>query len=400
MNRGLTVRTHRLPPPRSGNNPSNLARTLKASGWMYSSRALVFVWALLLTHTFGIGPYGLYAMAFSAGAMLGVPLDSYFTTRGPRVSGEVFLRERTTRALIGFVLMVLGIVAWPVSFLVGFAVLKAGSDVAFQASRSSLIRDGQPDRAQRADAIRQVVGMACGSAYVLIAQTPDLRVGAALYLAGAALPIILGLQALTHARPSLPELNSRSAVILSESVFGVAYVHFEILVLGVLASPDAAGYYSFGATIVWSLAALGQSFGTTFHRGLRATRGDVAAGPPLRTAVWLSATTGAAMGAAALVLWLAGFGEALWLTFALLAPVSFLRTLSSVSTVVLVLQHQDRFRLGVTVISLLVKIALLFALQDLAGPGAAIAFIASDLVMSGAYALAVYGRRARGSAGG
>ena len=33
---------------------SNLQRTFRASGWMYSSRALVFAWALLLTREFGI----------------------------------------------------------------------------------------------------------------------------------------------------------------------------------------------------------------------------------------------------------------------------------------------------------------------------------------------------------
>jgi O-antigen/teichoic acid export membrane protein len=365
---------------------------------MYSSRALVFAWALLLTHTFGIGNYGLYAMAFSAGAMLGVPLDSYFTTRGPRVPREVFMRERTTRVIFGFVLMVAGVAAWPISFLAGFAILKAGSDVAFQASRSSLIRDGEPDRAQRADAIRQVVGMLAGSAYLVLFDHPDLRVAAGLYLAGAALPIMLGLQALSHARPLFPEINTRSIVILGESVFGVAYVHLEVLLLGVFTSASAAGYYSFGATVVWSLAALGQSFGTTFHRDLREARGSVASGPPLRTAAWLSVATGSAVAVAAIALWALGFHQALWVTFAILAPVSFLRTLSSVSTVVLVLQHQDRFRLLVTITSLVVKVGVLLALRELGGPGAAIAFLASDLIMSTAYAHAVYGKRPRGTA--
>ena len=47
----------------------HLQRTFRASGWMYSSRALVFGWALLLTHQFGIAEYGIYAMAFAAGAV-------------------------------------------------------------------------------------------------------------------------------------------------------------------------------------------------------------------------------------------------------------------------------------------------------------------------------------------
>lgn len=373
----------------------HLQRTLRASGWMYSSRALVFGWALLLTHQFGIAEYGLYAMAFATGAVIGVPLDSYFTTRGPRVGTEVFLRERTTRALFGAGLVVVGILLWPVSFVAGFAVVKAGSDVAFQASRSSLIRNGQPDKAQQADAVRQVIGLALGSAYLLIAASPALPVAAALYLAGSALPIALGIQALTHARPSLPEMSGRSALILGESIGGVAYVHADVILLGMLASHESAGYYSFGATIVWSLAALGQSFGTTFHEGLRNARGDVTAGPPLSTALLLSAATGVFVALLSLGLWGLGFDDVLWITFAALAPVSFLRTLSSVSTVVLVLQHRDRFRLLVTAVSVSLKIGLILLLAELGGPGAALAFLASDLVMSGSYAYAVYGRRGR-----
>lgn len=375
---------------------TKMQRTLRASGWMYSSRALVFGWALLLTHQFGISDYGLYAMAFAAGAMLGVPLDSYFTTRSPRVVESVFVRERTTRALFGGSLALCGVLLWPVSFLAGFAVVKAGSDVAFQASRSSLIRAGRPDKAQQADAVRQVVGLVCGSAYLLLASTPSLGVAAALYLAGSTFPILLGLQALTHARPTLPELSGRSALILGESIGAVAYVHCEVLLLGLLGSTSAAGYYSFGATVVWSLAALGQSFGTTFHQDLRASSGDATTGPPLRTALVLSAATGLAVAATAVGLWLLDFDEALWLTFGCLAAVSFLRTLSSVATVVLVLQHRDRFRLGVTVVSVLLKVGLVLLLRDHGGPGAALAFLASDLVMSGSYAFAVYGRRGQG----
>jgi O-antigen/teichoic acid export membrane protein len=371
----------------------HLQRTFQASGWMYSSRALVFGWALLLTHQFGIAEYGIYAMAFAAGAVIGVPLDSYFTIRAPRVPGEVFLRERTTRALLGLGLVLVGVLAWPLSFGAGFAVVKAGSDVTFQASRSSLIRDGRPDQAQRADAIRQVIGVAVGSAYLLGAANPSLEVAAALYLGASALPIAAGIRALAHARPAVPEFSSRSVSILGEAVGGVVYVQAEVILLGLLGSPTSAGYYSFGATIVWSLAALGQSFGYTFHEGLRDSRGDVATGPRLSTALWLSLTTALGVATISAVLWQLDFDDVLWITFAVLAPVSFLRTLSSVSTVVLSMQHRDRFRLGVTAASVAVKVGLILILKDLGGPGAAVAFLASDLVMSGSYTVAVYGRR-------
>jgi len=379
--------------------PSNLRRTMHASGWMYSSRALVFGWALLLTQQFGIAEYGIYAIAFAAGAIIGVPLDSYFTVRTPRVSDAVFAGERTTRVFIGLGLVFLGWALWPFTFLGGFAVGKAGIDVCFQASRSPLIRSGHPDHAQRADAARQIVGIALGTAYILFYPGAIMEVAALIYLAGCASPILFGVRNLVDHPPIRPELTPRTASILGESIGGVAYVHAEVILLGMLASSTSAGYYSFGATIVWSLAALGQSFAYTFHEGLRHSQGDVATGPPLSTALRLSAATGVIVAVIAVVLYQIDFDQALWLTFAWLAPVSFLRTLSSVSTVVLTMQHRDVFRLKVTAVSIAVKVGLIVLLSSFGGPGAAVAFLVSDLIMSGLYTYSVYGKRGPLSSG-
>jgi O-antigen/teichoic acid export membrane protein len=217
-------------------------------------------------------------------------------------------------------------------------------------------------------------------------------VAALVYLAGCASPILIGVRNLVVHAPVRPELTPRTASIVSESIGGVVYVQAEVVLLGLLASSTEAGYYSFGSTIVWSLAALGQSFAYTFHEGLRHSRGDVATGPPLGTALRLSAATAIVMAAIAVALRLLDVSQALWLTFALLAPVSFLRTLSSVSTVVLMMQHRDVFRLKVTAVSLVVKVGLIVLLSRWGGPGAAVAFLASDLVMSSAYTLSVYRR--------
>ena len=341
---------------------------MHASGWMYSSRALVFGWALLLTHQFGIAEYGIYAIAFAAGAIIGVPLDSYFTVRTPRVSDDVFAGERTTRVFIGLGLVFLGWALWPFTFLGGFAVGKAGIDVCFQASRSPLIRAGHPDRAQRADAVRQIFGIALGTAYVLFFPGAIMEVAALIYLAGCASPILFGVRNLVDHRPIRPELTPRTVSILGESIGGVAYVQAEVIMLGLLASPTSAGYYSFGATIVWSLAALGQSFAYTFHEGCGTRRATSTPARQLRTALRLSAATGVIVAVIAVVLRSVDFEQALWLTFALFAPVSFLRTLSSVSTVVLTMQRRDLFRLKVTTISLVVKIGLIALLSSRAGP--------------------------------
>jgi O-antigen/teichoic acid export membrane protein len=366
---------------------------------MYSSKALLFGWALLLTHQFGISDYGVFAMAFAVGAIIGTPLDSYFTVRAPRVSDEVFDGERTTRVLIGFGLVILGWLLWPFTFVGGFAVGKAGVDVCFQATRSPLIRDGHPDRAQRADAMRQVLGIALGTVYVFVVPGATIEVAALVYLAGCAAPILGGVRNLVVHAPIRPELTPRTASILGESIGGVAYGQAGVILLGLLSSTTDAGYYSFGLTIVLSLSALGQSFAYTFHEGLRRSRGDVETGPPLRTALLLSTATGAFMAAIAAALWLDGFDRSLWLTFAWLAPVSFLRTLSSVSTVVLTMQHRDLFRLTITAISLVTKVGLIVVLSSKGAPGAAAAFLVADSIMSAAYALNVYRRPTRQAPG-
>ncbi len=381
---------------------SNMRRTVQASGWMYSSKALLFGWALLLTHQFGIAEYGVFAIAFAVGAIIGTPIDSYFTIRAPRVSDAVFDGERTTRVFIGLGLIFLGWALWPFrpivdfAFVGVFAVAKAGIDVCFQASRSPLIRDGRPDRAQRADAFRQVLGLGLGTVYVLVFPVATMEVAALIYLAGCATPILIGVRDLVGHAPIRPEITGRTASIVSESLGGVAYGQAGVILLGALHSTAAAGYYSFGLTIVLSLSALGQSFAYTFHEGLRRSRGDVESGPPLRTALLLSAATGVAMAALAVALWVAGFDRALWLTFVWLAPVSFLRTLSSVATVVLAMQHRDVFRLKVTAISLVVKVSLIVLISSEGGPGAAAAFLVADAIMGGAYAVDVYGRRTGG----
>lgn len=374
---------------------SNLRRTMHASGWMYSSRALVFGWALLLTHQFGIADYGIYAIAFAAGALIGIPLDSYFNVRAPRVSQGVFDGERTTRVFIGLGLVFLGWMLWPFTFVGGFAVGKAGIDVCFQASRSPMIRSGHPDRAQRADAVRQVVGILLGTVYLLAFPGATIEVAALIYLAGTAVLILFGVSNLIVHPPVRPEMTPRTASILGESIGGVAYVQAEVILLGLLVSSTSAGYYSFGATVVWSLAAAGQSFAYTFHEGMRRSRGNVDTGPPLGTALRLSIATGAIVAVIAVALRLVDLDQALWLTFAWLAPVSFLRTLSSVSTVVLMMQHEDVFRLKVTAVALAVKVVLIVVLSSYGGPGAAVAFLGSDLLVTAAYTRKVYGRRRR-----
>jgi O-antigen/teichoic acid export membrane protein len=370
---------------------SNLARTLFASSWFYGSRGLLFVWALLLTHAFGISDYGQFAMAYAIGATIGTPIDSYFTVRTPRVTDAEFDGERSTRVLIGLGLIVLGWLLWPFTFIGGFAVGKAGIDVCFQASRSRLVRSGHPDLAQRADAFRQIVGVGLGAAYLFFYPGATLPVAALVYLAGSATPILIGIGHMVEHAPLRPEFTRRSATIVGESLGGVIYGQAGVILLGLLDSHASAGYYSFGLTSVQALTSLGLSFAATFHESLRKAGGAVEAGPPLRTAVILSGLCGVLMEAVAIGLWIADAAPDLCLVFALLGVVAVTRNLGTIATVVLLMQHRDTFRLNVTLICLVLKLALVVSLARFGGPGAAAAFLVADMVMASVYLKVAYG---------
>lgn len=370
----------------------NLARALLASGWFYGSRALVFGWALMLAHEFSIGAYGYFAMALAMGTMIGTPIDSYFQVRSPRVSDDEFAGDRSARVFLGLALIFVGMSLWPFTYVGGFAVAKAGIDVCFQATRSALVRAGRPEVAQRSDAVRQVAGVLLGAAYVLFYPGATLTAASLVYLGGLALPVVGRLNTLVAHAPHLPQLTARNAAIVAESVGGVAYAQAGVVFLGFLHSPGAAGYYSFGLTIVLALSGVGLSFGSTFHESLRTSGGASEAGPPLRASLMISGLSGLFMAVTALGLWLVGKPESLWLTFAILAPVAFTRSLSAVATVVLLMRHRDFFRLGVTWACLTLIVALLAVLTRFGGPGAASAFLAADVVMASAYAIVAFRR--------
>jgi O-antigen/teichoic acid export membrane protein len=368
----------------------NLARALWASGWFYGSRALVFAWALLLAHEFGVGQYGLFAMALAFGTMVGTPIDSYFMVRTPRVSDDEFEADRSIRVMLGMGLVFVGWLLWPFTFVGGFAVGKAGIDVCFQASRSSLIRAGRPERAQRSDAIRQVVGVVLGATYVWLYPGATMETAALVYLGGLALPILTGIQNLVTHAPHFPKLTARNAAIVAESVGGVTYAQAGVILLGLLTSTASAGYYSFGLTVVIALSSVGLSFGTTFHRSLRDAGGHPAAGPSMKWSVVLSSGCAVIVAIIALGLWIAGTAPHVWLTFAILAPVAFTRTFSTIATVVLMMQHRDYYRLAVTLSCLTVVVATIVALAGFGGPGAAAAFLVADVLMAVAYGVAAF----------
>lgn len=369
----------------------HLWQTAWASLFMYAGRGMGLLWGLFLVHQFGVGDYGRYAIGLAIAAVIGLTIDSYFSIRVPRVTDDVFVGERTTRLLVAAVLVGLGIVLWPVEFLAGLAFVKAGTDIAFNAVRSHQIRNGDPELAQRAEASRQITGVVIGVLAALVIADLSLDWAAAVYLIGCSASVLWNARSLTLGRPRLPVFDGSTGFILTEAVGGVLYVQIDVILIGGLASNEAAGYYSFASLVLWSLAALGQNYGFTFHRTLRASGGASEAGPRFATSVGLALITAAFMATVGLGLLILDFHPSVWITFLIMGPVSFTRTLSSTSSTILVIRHEDRLRARVTMLSLLVKGVGLLLFAQFGAPEAALVFLVSDIVMSGLYTRRAFG---------
>jgi hypothetical protein len=377
----------------------NSLDTAVASGWMYGGRVVGLMWAVLVTTELGISRYGTYAIAIALSSLIAIPLDHYFLVRGPRVGTATFLGDRSTRLGGGVLLLVLGSVLLPGNFMLGFCVGKAGGEIAFNAAKSEPIRNGHPALAYRRDTSRQVLSAVITATYFLNAEHPTLTmIGALTLLSFVPFLARAAWEARGH-RPIRPELTLRTAAIVGEAVGGAVYSQADIVLVGSLASHSSAGYYAYGSLLVWSLAAVGQNYSYTFNASLREADGHRHAGPALRPTTLLSIGLGLLVAAVAVAMVLSGAPHELWLAFAILAPVTVLRTMSSVFTTVLAMQHRDHFRTGVTWVSVGVKFAILALIATHGSPAAAFAFLISDLVMTSIYGLAVH-RSADLQAGG
>lgn len=361
--------------------------TGRASAWMYAGRGIGLVWALFVTDRLGISQYGHYAVAIAASALIALPIDHYFVVRTPRESDEVFARDRVTRLLAGTTLAVIGTIAVPFTFVIGFAVAKAGGEVAFNAVKSGPIRSGRPARSFRTDTTRQLLCAVVTAAYVVLAPHPRLTWIALLTMASF-VPFLVGLLvASRRVRPAAPELSTRTLYLAAESVGAASYQQLDIVMVGWLAGHAAAGYYAYASLAVWALAAVGQNFSFTYHEPLRAAGGDDSAGPPLRASVVLSAATGVLVALVAVALAVLGAPHRVVLTFALMAPVTALCTLCSVFTTVLAIQGRDRFRTATTWLAVALKTALIVVLGG-GSAAAALAFLAASFAMTAAYGVA------------
>ena len=119
-------------------------------------RLLGVAWTVLVLQQLGVRFFGSFSFALALAALVAVPLDAYYAVRSPRVDDEAFTADRATRVLLAGGLLVLGVAVWqlPGAAVTAVALTVAGSEIGFNAHKSSAIRSGRPEVALRDNGIR------------------------------------------------------------------------------------------------------------------------------------------------------------------------------------------------------------------------------------------------------
>lgn len=364
----------------------NLVRAGIAGLWTVGGRLTGLAWTALLVATLGIGAYGQYAIGFAIAAMLAAPIDNIFLVRSVRVSDDRFLGERTTRAFLGSILVLVGgalvvlvLVKGPSTpvFLVGFALVAGGGEIAFNAYKSEYLRHGHPQVSQRLDLARQVLSILLGGGFALLVPSAGLEPVISFYLLPYIAVIVL---ALWRSRGHAPRLPDAAVGMLVLDALAIAtYLQGDIVLLGLLAGSETAGYYSIGSVLALAATSLAQMFAQTYNPGLRASGGDLASGPGTRAVFGLSVVLGLGVAVCGLGALALGLPAQVWLTFLILGAFTALRCGTLVYMTVLYMQARDGQRVAGGWIAVAIKLALIAALASLGAPGAAIAAVLAEV---------------------
>lgn len=347
------------------------------------------VWTLLLISSLGIADYGLYASAYALAAIISAPLENVFVVRSVRVSEAEYLGERTTRMLLGSVLLVAGAALYAEVFVIGFALLVAGAEMLFNVVKSVALREGRPQAIMRYDAIRQYSSIIAAISYLGIAGgSGSLAIACLFYLLPYLVLVVAATRLCLGNRPRVPGGLRENAVLLVDAVIVSLYLQGDILLLGVLASDEVVGVYSVASQLVLALSSIGQLHAQGFNASLRAHGGALHAGPPRRIVVGLGAffIVGTVLTGLVLAL-LTPYVEVGW-TLVVVSAFSGLRSIDNAWTTILYVQRRDRPRITWAGIALVVKLGSLALLVQLGVTGyfaAAIGAVLAEIVLVQAY---------------
>ncbi|GAC1400868.1 MAG: hypothetical protein NVS4B6_05610 [Mycobacterium sp.] len=361
--------------------------------WVYGGRAMGLLWTLAMIHRLSISDYGLYSLGFAVTSVLGQTLNNPYVVRAAREPEEDFVRERTSRYLLGVALMVLAQVFIPVNYILWFGILAAGGELCVGAFKARALREGDPHLTSRIDTSRQVGSVVAGCAYLFAAPHPNIFFASVAYCVPYVLIAILAVKTVRGDRPQWPGPIKTILVLSGEMLGTAAFLQGDVLLLGWLTNTTVVGYY----TLTWVLASaigyVGQAFGATYTQPLRDSGGDMKMGPPLRLTVAIGLAGGLIVLVAGVVMLFTPVPHQLAVAMIIMSAYATFRTIIMVFMFILYAQRRDVIRMTSVIGLVPLKFGILAALSSLGAVGAAIATSVSDGVLLVVFALAIYGRR-------
>ncbi|RFA08317.1 hypothetical protein B7R54_03070 [Subtercola boreus] len=359
---------------------------------MIAGRGVGFLWTILLLSALGLGDYGIYATACAFAAIISAPLENVFVVRSVRVDTAEYERERSTRLLLGVLLIVAGVVLYPFTLTLAFALVFAGGEMVFNAYKSLPLRNGQPAAVMRLDALRQFSSIGAATIYLFAAgESATLPVALALYLAPYAVVLVLSAVRCWGTLPAVPGGLRENVLLLGDAFIISLYLQGDIVLLGILSSDETVGAYSVASQIALALSVLGQLYAQSFNVRLRESHGDPAAGPRPKFLLGLAAFFALGSFVVGVLLILVGWHSEIGVVLLVMSLFAGLRTIDNAWTTVLYIQHRDGPRIAHAGIALALKFAGILLLILAAGWPAALA-AAVAAVLAEAYLCLLYTR--------
>ncbi|MDF2443691.1 MAG: hypothetical protein JWR01_1894 [Subtercola sp.] len=362
---------------------------------MIAGRGVGFLWTLLLIGTLGLGDYGIYATACAFAAIISAPLENVFVVRSVRVGQHEYERERSTRLLLGVLLIVAGIILFPVILTLAFALVFAGGELVFNAYKSLPLRYGLPAVVMRLDALRQFSSIGAAAAYLLVAgPAASLPVALVIYLTPYAVVLVLSAVRCWGTMPAVPGGLRENVLLLGDAFIISLYLQGDIVLLGILTSDEAVGAYSVASQIALALSVLGQLYAQSFNVRLREHHGDPAAGPKPRLLVGLAAFFALGTFAVGVLLLLIGYQTDIGVVLLVMSVFAGLRTIDNAWTTVLYIQRRDAPRIAQAGLALAIKFGAILLLVLVAGwqgsIAAAVAAVAAEVYLCVVYTRLVH----------
>jgi O-antigen/teichoic acid export membrane protein len=348
-------------------------KAAQASSWLVGGRLLGVAWTSALVASVGLAGYGSYAIGYSMSAMIVGFADSPWYVRSVRVDESDYLADRNWRAVFAFALSLLAAFVWQYSFVFGLAVMTAAGEIGLGVIKSSYRRRGEVQREMALDTARQALSI--GTAIVpMVLLDATISQVSFLYCVPYLICVMVSLAYIRRVERGTHKISIGEFFALAASaIFGAAYAQGDVVLLGYLASPEAAGIYSLASLVAWALAMPMLQYVNSYAASLRQDSAALVSTLRGKRVVAISGGLAFLCAAAAVPTMFLLPGSQLATVLAILAVFVLFRSWNHAQTVELTFRRLDGFRARAAIAVTIVNLILLYLLLGLNAVGAAVA---------------------------